>query len=80
MAKAKLDPIAEYKDDMSEFVALTNDCVVKLESQIETYDILYDEMHHENYKILAKNANELLTKWKKLRYFLLQCERKSRMM
>ena len=80
MAESKLDPIAEYKDDIDEFVTLANDCVVKLESQIKTYDILYDETHDENYKTIIENCNELLAKWSLLRYFLLQCERKSRLM
>lgn len=77
MAKTKLDPIAEYKDDMDEFVTLVNGSIVELEWRIKTYDILYDETHDENYKILIKNTSELLTKWKKLGYFLTQCERSS---
>lgn len=80
MAETALDPIAEYKDDMDKFVTLVNDCIVELGSQIETYYILYDETHDENYKTILENCNKLLTKWSLLRYFLLQCERKSRLM
>lgn len=75
--KTTLDPITEYQDDIDEFVALANGCIEALEWISAKYDILYYETHDENYNTLGMHTDESLTKWKKLRDFLTQCEERS---
>jgi len=73
----KLNPITEYKDDMSEFVALANGCMSALEWISAKCDILYYETHDKECNTLSIQVDETLTKWKKLREFLTKCEQRS---